>query len=384
MSVRVDVAPALLRWAVDRAGWDDETIRRRAPQFDEWMAQTRRPTLKQLEAFARHTHTPFGLLFLEQPPAERLPIPDMRTIGTRGVAHPSADLLDTIYLCKQRQEWYREHLLRHGADGPGFVGSATPTTAPESIARRVRALLGFEVHERNRFRSWSDARRHLIERIEDLGVLVMISGIVGANSGRRLDVDEFRGFALADPLAPLIFVNGADSVAAQIFTLVHELAHLWIGASALTDEPPPSGAQDPLERWCDRVAAEVLVPLADLRATYEGSPETDELERLARRYRVSTRVVLRRIFEAEFLSWTDFRVRDEYEQKRIAALAGARPKRRGGDYYRAQPLRTSRRFTRALITDALEGTTSFRDAYHLLTIRKHTTFTRLADELGIA
>ena len=384
MTVRVEVAPALLRWAVDRAGWDDETIQRRAPQFDEWTATTRRPTLKQLETFARQTHTPFGLLFLEHPPVEKLPIPDMRTIGTRGVAHPSADLLDTIYLCEQRQEWYREHLLRHGTGGPDFIGSAAPTTAPESIAQHMRALLGFEVHERGRFHSWSDARRHLIERIEDLGVLVMISGIVGANSGRRLDVDEFRGFALADPLAPLIFVNGADSLAAQIFTLVHELAHLWLGESALTDDPPPDGARDPLERWCNRVAAETLVPIADIRAACEGSPETDELERLARRYRVSTRVVLRRIFEAELLSWTDFQARDEHEQERIAALVNARPRQSGGDYYRAQPLRTSRRFTRALIADALEGTTSFRDAYHLLTVGKHATFARLADELGVA
>ena len=102
MAVRVDVAPDLLQWAVERAGWDEETAERRAPRLNEWVLGTRKPTLKQLEKFASDTHTPFGLLFLPEPPMEDVPIPDMRTIGNAAVPQPSADLLDTIYLCQAR------------------------------------------------------------------------------------------------------------------------------------------------------------------------------------------------------------------------------------------------------------------------------------------
>ena len=290
MSVRVDVAPDLLQWAVDRAGWDDETVDKRAPKLDEWAAG-RKPTLKQLEKFARDTHTPLGLLFLPEPPEEKVPIPDMRTLGNAGVARPSADLLDVIYLCQARQQWYRGYAVDHGLAPPDFVGSATTDDSPSLIADQIRNLLNFDVADRAVFSNWEDALRRLIDRIEAIGVLVMVSGIVGSNTHRVLDPQEFRGLALADPVAPLIFVNGADTKAAQIFTMIHELAHIWLGESALSDAAMKAQYGQEHELWCNRVAAEVLVPLTLLRSDYRGDTTTSELERLAGRYRGSTLAV---------------------------------------------------------------------------------------------
>lgn len=385
MAVRVDVAPDLLHWAIERAGWDEETVERRAPRLDEWAAGTHRPTLKQLEKFASDTHTPFGLLFLPEPPVEDVPIPDMRTMGNAAVPRPSADLLDTIYLCQARQDWYRTYAQENGVIEPHFVGSATIETPPELVADQMRGLLGFDLTERGLFSSWEDALRRLIDRIENIGVLVMVNGIVGANTHRNLNPEEFRGFALSDPLVPLIFVNGADTKAAQIFTMIHELAHIWLGASALSDAAMTAEDGVTEELWCNQVAAEVLVPLTTLRSDYRGEASTEELERLARKYRVSTLVVLKRIFDAMFLTWQDYRERYENERDRvIGILAARRGEEGGGNYYYTQPIRLSRQFAQAVIASAFEGSTTYRDAYRLLGIKKHATFENLAAELGVA
>lgn len=385
MVVRVDVAPDLLRWAIERARWDEATIERRAPRLQEWTSGTHRPTLKQLEKFAHDTHTPFGMLFLAEPPVEQVPIPDMRTMGNAALHAPSADLLETIHQCQTRQAWYRSYAQENGVLTPDFVGSATIDSPPELVADRLRDLLGFDLSERGTFTSWEDALRRLIDRIENIGVLVMVNGVVGANTHRILDPEEFRGFALADPLAPLIFVNGADTKAAQIFTIVHELAHIWLGESALSDARMTADAGPDAELWCNRVAAEVLIPLTALRRDFQGDTNIEELERLARKYRVSTLVVLKRLFDAGFLNWQDYRDRYDGERERVIAfLADRRGDASGGNYYYTQPLRLSRHFAHAVIASAFEGSTTYRDAYRLLDTKKHSTLENLAVELGVA
>ncbi len=378
MSVRVDVAPDVLQWAVDRAGWDAATVDRRAPLLAQWLSGQRRPTLKQIQRFASDTHTPLGLLFLPEPPVEQVPIPDLRTMGNVTVPQPSVDLLDTIHQCQLRQDWYRAHALEVGLAGPDFVGAATTDTPPRDVAARLRKLLDVAQAQR---KAWDDTLRRLIDRAEQLGVLVMVNGVVGADTHRRLDPREFRGFALADPVAPLVFINGADTKPAQIFTLLHELAHVWLGASALSDaDLAVHGHND--ERWCNEVAAEALVPLASLQSEYHGPPSTDELERLARHFSVSTLVVLTRLREAELLSRVDYQNRYAAERSRVLSLLPAR--RPGGNYYHTQPLRLSRRFATAVITSTLEGSTTYRDAYQLLGVRKHATFENLANRLQVA
>ncbi|WP_291081253.1 ImmA/IrrE family metallo-endopeptidase [Dietzia sp. UBA5065] len=384
MVVRVDVSPDLLQWAVERAGWDDATIERRVPTMNAWITGTAQPTLKQLEDFASATHAPFGMLFLPTPPDEEIPIPDMRTVGNTAVPQPSADLLDTIYICQRRQEWYRGFAQEHGLIGPEFVGSANVDTPPVRVAEEMRDLLSFNQADRRALTSWTVALRSLVDRIEGAGVLVMINGVVGADTHRKLDPEEFRGFALSDQTAPLIFVNGADTKAAQIFTIVHEFAHIWLGGSALSDANMASRTGVEEELWCNGVAAEFLVPLADLRGIYRGEPTVEELERIARDFRVSTLVVLKRLYDAEFLSWFDYRELFEGERRRVLQfIDGKRDEPGGGDYYRTQPLRLSRRFARAVIDSAMEGTTTFREAYQLLGTRKRETFDKLAERLGV-
>ena len=161
-------------------------------------------------------------------------------------------------------------------------------------------------------------------------MLVVVNGVVGSNNKRKLDPREFRGLALADALAPLGFIHGGDTKAAQMFTLAHELAHIRLGLSAVCDAQASRMPEREVERWRNRVAAEILAPLAVVRAEYEpGNPLGEEIDRLARRFKVSTLVVLRRIHDVGGLTQDQFRRAYGEELERLLAL----PARSGGDFY---------------------------------------------------
>ncbi len=377
---RVPVKPAMLRWARERAGESAARLQERIPHLDLWERGEASPTLKQLEGFAKATHTPIGYLFLQEPPVERVPIPDFRTLGNERLDHPSPDLLDTIYACQQRQDWFRDFARSTGEEALPFVGSARLASDVEATAAVIRHSLGFDLEERRRIPNWTDALRRFIQQADALGVLVMVSGVVGSNNRRRLDPEEFRGFALADRFAPLVFINGADTKAAQMFTLAHELAHIWLGQSALSDVGPISSPSQDVEAWCNRVAAELLVPLAILRDEYQSRAELRvELDRLARRFKVSTLVILRRIYDAGRLTreqlWPAYRA----ELGRLKSIM----KGTGGDFYLTLGARVSKRFARALVTSTLEGQTSFTEAFRMLGVKRMASFQELGHSLGV-
>ena len=382
MSQRVAVNPELLDWALMRAGKSAEMLAGKFPRLGEWLRGELQPTLKQLEAFATATHTAIGLLFLSEPPDEPLPIPDFRTMPEAALQRPSADLLDTIYLCQQRQAWYQEYQRIHGAEPLPFIGAVSRDDGVVEVARRIAQAIGFSTAERQALPNWSEALRRFIAQVEESGILVMISGVVGSNTHRPLNPQEFRGFALADPLAPLIFINGKDTKAAQMFTLAHELAHLWLGQSGVSDAQAASLPDEATEHWCNAVAAELLAPLTELREAYtSGMALPDAMQQLARRFKVSTLVVLRRLFDAGFIDrdtlWETYRE----ELGRLKTMAGTSSG--GGDFYNSLGARVSKRFVRALVASTLEGQTQFTDAFCMLGMRKSTTFYEEARRLGL-
>lgn len=376
--MRVNVKPEMLRWATERSKIEAETLARKFPRLHQWESGEVQPTLKQLEAFARTTHTPTGFLFLSEPPEERLPIPDFRTIRDTGVARPSPDLLETIYHCQERQDWYRDFAETVGQERRPFVGSLAPGTPVEQAAAAMRTRLAFSIEARRQSPTWTEALRVFIQLAEDAGVMVMVSGVVGNNTHRKLDPDEFRGFALVDEMAPLVFVNGADTKAAQMFTLAHELVHIWSGQSGVIDgsvAAAPAGH----ERWCNEVAAEFLVPLDELRRAYEGGGTLrSQLDRLARAFKVSTLVILRRLHDAGHLSGDRYWAAFEEELNRLRSI----DRGSGGNFYLTQPVRNSKRFTKALIADTLEGNTLYRDAFRMLGISTDATFRELSGRMG--
>ena len=380
---RVSVNTELLRWARERAEMTQDDLTGRFRKLPEWESGSTQPTLKQIEAFACAVHVPVGYLFLTQPPEEPIPIPDFRTFAGQTVTRPSPNLLDMIYVCQERQNWYREFLHIAQESELDFVGSVTINMQPVDVAARMRETLGFDFDARRECPTWADALRLFIRQADEAGVLVMTSGIVMSNTSRRLDPTEFRGFALSDPLAPLIFINGADTKAAQMFTLAHELAHLWLGASALSNigaEPWQQGFR-PEEVWCNAVAAELLVPLADLRTELRDEEPLAAVPRLARAFKVSTLVILRRLLDANRLDRPSFDSAWEQEREQLRVKALAQSGR--GNFYRTTLARVSPRFARALVASTLEGQTLYRDAFRMIGISKTETFNKLGREVGV-
>ena len=299
---RVAVKPELLRWARERAGLDPQCARagvspssppgsaaRSIRRSSSSRASPRRPTHRSATSSCPSR------------PSERVPIPDFRT-GPNGTSSTRARTCSTPSTSASSG---RSGIATSRAPS-GEAAARLRRLAAAGRRRRcdaaaaIRDALGFDLDERRQLPTWTDALRRFIEQADALGVLVMVSGVVGSNNRRKLDPQEFRGFALADELAPLVFVNGADTKAAQMFTLAHELAHIWLGQSALSDarcrrgarrEQSSAGATGwPRSCWCrSRRSARQQNRRAELR---------DELDRLARRFKVSTLVVLRRIHDA--------------------------------------------------------------------------------------
>jgi Zn-dependent peptidase ImmA (M78 family) len=286
-----------------------------------------------------------------------------------------------VYACQQRQDWYRDHAQVTGQSPLPFVGSLALAASTTDAAAQLRQALGFSVEERRACSTWTEALRRFIEQADQIGVMVMVSGVVLNNNTRPLDPQEFRGFALSDALAPLVFINGADSKAAQMFTLAHELAHLWLGQTALSDVSADAMPNNATEVWCNQVAAELLVPMALFRAELMADePIAETLKRLARHFKVSSLVILRRLLDAGRIDRTAFFAAYRVELARLREIEARGTG--GGDFYRTTAARVSKRFARALVESTLEGRTLFRDAFHMLGIAKTSTFNEFGRSLG--
>jgi Zn-dependent peptidase ImmA (M78 family) len=382
MSDRVHIQPKLFQWAQERSRLSEEVLREKFPKYPLWATGEEQPTVKQLEKFAARTYTPLGYFFLPDPPEERLPIPDFRTVKDRRVARPSPHLLDTIYTVQLRQEWMKGFLIERGEPALSFVGSRTLKDKPEMVAADIRHTLELEARWTRSLATWEEALRMLIQKIEGVGVLVMINGVVENNTHRPLDVEEFRGFVLSDAHAPLIFINGVDAKAAQMFTLVHELAHLWLGQGGISDFKELLPSENAVEIFCNKVAAEFLVPANEMKPAWlEVKNDAKAFDRLARYFKVSPVVAARRALDLELISRPAyFAFYKKYKEE--AAERKARLTRKG-DFYRTLGSRLGRRFPAAVYGAAKEGRLQYREAYQLTGL-SGSSYDRFGRELGFA
>ena len=374
--LQITLRPEVLRWARERVNISPEELAHKVQvkpdRVLEWEGSGE-ISLAQVERLAAATRTPAGFLYMSEPPEEALPIADFRTLGDRPPRRPSPDLLETVYAMQRRQAWMRDELIADGSLPLDFVGTFTTASNPRAVAAAMWTALELQPDWAVRVGGWENALRFLRVRIEEIGILVVVTGVVGNNNSRRLDPEEFRAFALVDDYAPLIFVNNKDYKSAQMFTMAHELAHIFVGEDGVSNFEDLQPVPHRTEIFCNRVAAEFLVPSDQLRAywpTAAASP--DPYQSVARRFKVSTIVAARRALDLHLIepaSFSEF-YREYVERERARGPSG-------GNFWNNQNVRIGKRFAAAVARAVKEGRLLYRDAY-TLTDLNGDTFVKMA------
>ncbi len=366
----------VLKWARERRNITENAVAKRlgtsVDKVRSWEtnAGDDHPTIRQAQNIAGFLNVPLGYLFLSDPPTLSVEIPDLRTIAGGPVQNPSPEFIDHLYDLLRKQSWLREYRQSQNMAPLPFINRFPPGTSVDVIAEDICQVIGIDAEARRATTNWDAFLTALVRKAEAVGILVMRSSIVESNTHRQLSVEEFRGFAITDEIAPVIFINSRDAKVAQIFTLAHEVAHLWIGKSGVSNQNyalRPDQQVNAIDRLCDKVAAEVLVPRADFINRWNAEETAHNIQALAAHYRVSRFVVLRRAYDLQVISEEEFRnyydeFRGDYHE----------PSRERGNFYNLFLARNSSTVTYAVLTATYEGRMSRLEAASLLNVRAET------------
>ncbi len=380
---QITLQPEVLRWARERAGLSQEALAKKFPinvdRVTGW-EETGRISIAQADKLAAKTYTPLGYLYLSEPPDEPLPIRDFRTRGDALPRRPSANLLDTVYQMQRRQAWMRDNLIEDEEDPLSFIGAYSLSDRHTKVADGMRAALNLADEWAEERPSWRHALSFLRDRLDEVGALVVFNGVVGNDTSRKLDPNEFQGFALVDEYAPLIFVNNSDFIAARIFTLAHEAAHLFIGETGLSVFDRLLPTDNETERFCNQVAAEFLVPQRALERYWPAVRNRDNpYQAVARNFKVSAIVAARRLLDLNLIDRDTFW--DSYDSFKGQGVRTPSSSGRG-NFWNTQRWRIGPRFAGAVARAAKEGRLSYREAYSLTDL-KGDAFERMPEKMGI-
>lgn len=376
---QVPINPPLLQWARQRAGLTVDDLARKlnvkVERVSEWEAGEARPSWPQAQKLAHSLHIPFGYLFLSEPPQTVLPtIADFRTLPGTEAGRFSPALEDALNDALRKRDWLRERRISEDASPLSFVGRFSTDAPADMVAADIRHHLHLPLPPAEGLKSWEAHLQRLVTRAEEAGILVLQSGVALGDNRRPLPVEEVRGFTLVDEYAPVIFINTRDSVAGRIFTLAHELAHLWSGTSGVSNPTPGDTSETPaVERFCNRAASELLVPKDVFLPAWqrnEGVALDERAQALAQEFRVSAFVVLIRAYELDLINRSDLRV--AYQQAEQTAAAVETKTSAGGDFYRTLRSRNGRVLVDEVLLALRQGEALYREAATLLNLHVST------------
>jgi Zn-dependent peptidase ImmA (M78 family)/DNA-binding XRE family transcriptional regulator len=371
------INPEIIKWGRTRLDIPQQVVADKLHvNFDKylsWETGKAFPTINQAMNIGHILKIPFGYLYLSTPPeADELPITDFRTIRDLRFQDASVDLRDMINIVLRQQEWYSAYSREEEKAPLSFIGSFSLTDSLSDIVADIRGALSWPDRLFSTVYTRADYLRSIVELCEKVGIMVVRSGIVGNNTRRKLSISEFRGFAICDDYSPYIFINSNDCYAGQIFTLAHELGHLWFGKSGISNLNPDDQVLDDyqdLERICNQIAAELLAPETLLP---KKSLELDyqAIIQLSKDFKISTIVVLRRLLETRVITKKKFfglydqmlKENANLEKSKASSSSG------GGNFYNNFFAKTGKPFTDAVISSIQERRLLYRDAADLLSV----------------
>jgi Zn-dependent peptidase ImmA (M78 family) len=304
-TIEVPVTPSVLRWAIEESGYEPEHIAHAVgvslAVLEQWVSDGAKPTLTQARKLASKLHRPFAALLLPAPPESRRLIVDFRhPIGDRRELNPN----ERRYLRRAaRFQEVLSWLARELEIERPKTASATVNDDPSLLANATRNVLGTSMADQKGWATPSLAFDEWRAALERTGHLVFLFS---------LGKDSCRGFSLWDDFAPVVAVNTAWNESARIFTLFHEMAHLITRtSSACVESVRNTSRSDPVERWCERFAADVLLPTKEVETTLRhygwrpGSYITNLTiaGRIASLYRVSLRATVLRLIGLNAATW---------------------------------------------------------------------------------
>jgi Zn-dependent peptidase ImmA (M78 family)/DNA-binding XRE family transcriptional regulator len=373
------INPDILIWARRRCQLSQSVLAKKmstsAETLNKWEMGQKAPTIRQAQAIAAKTHIPLGYLYLNEPPIERLDLPDLRTVNGIQPNSPSSELLELAALMRERVSWYAEYLRDQGLTSNNCVGRRSSTEDVNQIVNDIRRILA--ISEGDYSADQDKYLRLLIKKIEQAGILVMKQATI--RNHRHLSVSEFRGFAISDPVAPLIFINFADVSCARLFTLIHELAHIWLGQSGISDAHPDTDKA--IEIKCNAIAAQFLVPEDQFLSSWQNERSwMENILQLRRQFRTSRWVIARRAESLGKITLPQYR---EYTAElRAEYVERDKNRKDGGDFYITKKSQISKPFSKAIVSEALSGKLLLREAGQLLDMRPPHVM-KYAQELGI-
>lgn len=378
MADYIQIKTSIIRWACNRIGslYSELSASKDFKRLSNEKDGAVSLTLKQAEKLAKVLRYPFVFLLLDSPVTDidKLPIADFRSIEGKEVK-PNINLKEQIEYCQNQQDWFSDYVNTCDLDVFKYNGKFSLHDDPQEVGLKLKEFLKITY---KLSKNANDYLKRLKIILENNGILVSSSKVL-KNTQNRLSLSDFRGFALYDDNAPLIFINGNDSASAQIFTLCHELGHIVLGQSGVSDVVKNNTKK--IEKWCNEFAANILMPKNDVIDTFDQYINISQfLQDATKLFHVSANALLLRIYNLNLIDkdtfdkeWAKAKALYKDYLKSLQESNG----KSSGNYYKTVNSRLSHRLLQSLISSTSVGKTTFRDATYLLGLKSVSTFDKL-------
>lgn len=374
MSNRIELNNKVLEWAIKTSKISEIDLKKKFKKIDQWKKNEPSPTFNQVIDLSKFLNIPFGYLLLDEPPNDEIEALSFRTIGTKEIEKPSRELIDTISDMRRRQEWMREYLISEGYEQNQLFKTIEISDDVYEAVNIVRSKL--KISELWFTNCNQNFYKFIKEIISMTGILVMQNGIVRNNTYRSLDVEEFRGFCLSDSYVPLIFINNNDSENGKLFTLFHELIHVFLGEETLYSNDIE--LTDKSEVFCNKIASELILPTTYFIEKWEKSTYNlmfDKIVDVSKYFPASDLAVARKSLD---LNLIDKKTYTEIEKNTEVIVR--KKKSKGGSFYNNNISRIDNNFILALSNKLNNGETSSSDIYKLTGLKRNS-FEKIVNNL---